>query len=421
LSENNLPTGFQHDYDLIIVGGGLAGNCLALALKDTGLNIAIVEAQSHEQQHNSPAADRALALAAGTVQVLEAWNIWPGISDKAEAIKHIHISDRGHFGKVRLSAEKENVAALGYVITARDIETHLADLVRQSNIELICPARVVGLMSSSKQVDVSLKLGNESLSLTAKLLVGADGGNSSVRKLLDIPQHTTEYGQTALVTTVRSTLLNNNTAFERFTESGPLALLPINKSHCSVIWTRSKEDAEALMLGSEADFIAELQNCFGYKLGELTLTAPRRAFPLSLIRAESMISGRAVIIGNAVHQLHPVAGQGFNLGLRDVVQLAELLAQSAINEENDIGAADLLKNYAQSRQKDHDRIIGFTDSLVKIFSNDWPALAAVRNAGLVLLDHIPAAKSLLSSHAMGLAGQLPQLAKTLNLPTSSRP
>lgn len=395
----------QPDYDLIIVGGGLAGSCLALALKDTGLKIAIVEAGTREQLHASPAGDRALALAAGTVEVLTSLGIWQGIGNKATAIAHIHISDRGHFGKVRLSAQKENVAALGYVITARDIETHVADLVEQAGITQHCPARVVGLMSGASEVNVSLKSGDASLTLSAKLLVGADGGNSSVRQLLDIPQRITEYQQTALVTTVKTAIPHNNTAFERFTASGPLALLPVAKNRCAVVWTRTNEEAEALMLGSEADFLAELQALFGYRLGELTLTAPRRAFPLSLIRAERMVAGRAVIIGNAVHQLHPVAGQGFNLGLRDVVQLADGLSQ-AVHGGNDIGAPEFLQAYAESRQQDHDRVIGFTDSVVKIFSNDGLALAAARNIGLTLLDHIPGAKSMLARQAMGFVGHI---------------
>ncbi len=393
----------QPDYDLIIVGGGLAGNSLALALNNTGLNIAIVEASTQEQRQLSPAGDRALALAAGTVEVLDTLGIWQGIHHKATAITHIHISDRGHFGKVRLSAEKENVAALGYVISARDIETHVAHLVEQAGITLHCPARVVGLMSGNSEVNVSLKSGNDTLNLSAKLLVGADGGSSSVRQLLDIPQRITEYQQTALVTTVKATLPHNHTAFERFTCSGPLALLPVDKNYCSVVWTRTDEEAQALMLGSEADFIAELQQYFGYRLGELTLTAPRRAFPLSLIRAERMVAGRAVIIGNAVHQLHPVAGQGFNLGLRDVVQLAAVLSKAAHNHD-DIGATALLNAYTQSRQADHDRVIGFTDNVVKIFSNDWLALSAARNIGLSLLDHLPSAKRLLTRQAMGFVG-----------------
>lgn len=398
----------QQDYDLVITGGGLAGNCLALALKDTGLRIAVIEADTREQLHASPAGDRALALAAGTVNMLEALGVWQGISHAATAIKQIHVSDRGHFGKTRLSAQKEHVEALGYVITARDIETHVANRVAKAGIELIAPARVAGLMSGDKEICAGLKQGNESLNVSATLLVGADGGSSSVRALLDIGRHVTEYGQTALVTMVKSTIPHKNTAFERFTASGPLALLPVDKNQCAVVWTRASEDAKALMLGSEAEFLAELQDCFGFRLGKLSLTAPRRAFPLSLIRAEKIVAGRAVIIGNAVHQLHPVAGQGFNLGLRDVVQLAEMLIKQ--HEQNqDIGDAGFLNAYAVSRKKDHDRTIGFTDTVVKIFSNEWLALAAARNIGLTLLDHIPAAKTLLTRHAMGLAGHIPRL------------
>jgi 2-octaprenyl-6-methoxyphenol hydroxylase len=398
----------QQDYDLLISGGGLAGNCLALALKGTGLRIAIVEANSREQQHDSPTGDRALALAAGTVKMLEALDIWQGISHAATAIKDIHISDQGHFGKTRLSAQKENVDALGYVITARDIEAHVAGLVKETDIALICPARLVGLMAGNDTVNISLKRGDESLNVSAKLLVGADGGNSSVRKLLEIPQQTTDYGQTALVITVKTSLPHNNVAFERFTASGPLAMLPVDINHCAVVWTRTGEDADALMSGSETDFLAELQQCFGYRLGELRLAAPRRAFPLSLIRAEKMTADRTVVIGNAVHQLHPVAGQGFNLGLRDVVQLAEMIVKQH-QAGQDIGNAGFLTAYANARQKDHDRTIGFTNSIVRIFSNDWLALAAARNIGLTILDHIPAAKTVLTRHAMGLAGRLPRL------------
>lgn len=393
----------QHDYDVLIVGGGLAGNCLALALKDSGLNVAVVEANTRQELHDSPAGDRALALAAGTVTKLDELGLWQGVSQAAMAIKHIHISDQGHFGKVRLSAEKEQVAALGYVITARTIETHLAELVDQAGIEQLCPARVVGIMAGKDQVNISLKSHQESFVATAKLLVGADGGNSSVRNLLEIPLQRTDYGQTALVTTVKSSLPNNNTAYERFTSSGPLALLPVDANHSAVVWTRTDDDAEALMSGSEADFLAALQECFGYKLGALSLAAPRRTFPLSLIRAGQMMAERTVIIGNAAHQLHPVAGQGFNLGLRDVVQLAEMLTEQH-RLGKDIGCLEFLQAFAKDRQQDHDRTIAFTDNVVRIFSNDWLAMAAARNIALGLLDQLPSAKSLLARYAMGLAG-----------------
>lgn len=395
-------------FDLIIVGAGLAGNCLALALKDSGLNVAIVEAASREQLRDSPAGERALALAAGTVELLDSMGAWAGVVDKATAIRNIHISDRGHFGKTRLSAADNGVPALGYVIAARDIETHLTDLVAQTATTCFYETRVAGLMSGSDAVNVSLKQDKQSLNLTAKLLVGADGGQSTVRKLLDISQQITEYGQTALVTTVQATLPHQNTAYERFTEQGPLAFLPVAGRNVSVVWTRRHDEAEALMSGGEAEFLAELQDCFGYRLGALKLVAPRRAFPLSLIRAERMLSGRTVIIGNAVHQLHPVAGQGFNLGIRDVAELAEcLLTQHA--KQSDIGDADVLNEYVKQRLDDHQKTIGFTNNLVHIFSNDWLPVAALRNTGLTLLDHLPFAKKILTRHAMGLAKPLPKL------------
>lgn len=398
----------QYDYDILIVGGGLAGNCLALALKESGLRIALVEASSREQQKQSPTGDRALALSAGTVKLLQALDAWNGVKEYATAIKNIHISDRGHFGKARLSAKKEGVEALGYVISGRNIEGHLAELVEKANIKQICPGRILGLISDRDAVHVSLKETDKPMSLSVKLLVGADGGQSTVRSLLEIPRHITQYQQTALITTVRSSIPHNNTAFERFTESGPLAVLPVNNEECSIVWTRTEEDAEDLMSSTEAEFLQQLQQCFGYVLGGLTLSSPRRAFPLSLIQAENMVSGRTVIIGNAVHQLHPVAGQGFNLGMRDVVQLAEMLVEQQ-QKKADIGGASFLQRYVELREKDHKQTIQFTDGLVKIFSTDWLPLAAARSISLAVLDHIPFAKSMLAKHAMGLAGRLPRI------------
>lgn len=397
----------HQDYDVLIIGGGLAGNCLALALQGSGLKIAIVEASTAEQIRNSPAGDRALALASGTVSMLNALGVWEEAKRTATAIDKIHISDQGHFGKTRLSAAKEGVAALGYVITARDLENAVANLVEQYGIKQIRPARVAGIVSDDSYAHISLKQGQESLNLSAKLVVGADGGQSSVRKLLGIEQAVTEYQQTAIVTTIKTAEAHDNTAFERFTSSGPLALLPF-KDEYAVVWTRSTEDAEQLMMDSEAAFIESLQACFGYKLGQFTLTAPRRSFPLSLIRATAMYSGRAVIIGNAVHQLHPVAGQGFNLGLRDVVQLAEVIMQQA-EQGTDIGAQQILENYAQQRQKDHDTVINFTNGVVKLFSNEWLSLAAARNTGLALLDVMPGAKKQLARYAMGLNTRMPHI------------
>lgn len=397
----------QPDYDLLIAGGGLAGNCLALALKDSGLRYAVIEAQSRELTDASGAGDRALALAAGTVVMLEALGMWQGVAADATPIKAIHVSDRGHFGKTRLTAENEQVQALGYVIAARILEQHAAALVQQVGIEVLSPVRLIGAMAGSDGIHASLKSGDEALNLSARLLVGADGGSSSVRQLMQIGQRSVDYGQTAIVTTVKTTLPHRNVAYERFTDSGPLALLPLGQD-CAVVWTRKTEEAGELMATGNAEFTAALQDCFGYRLGVLSLAAPRRVFPLTLVRAEKLYAARTVIVGNAAHQLHPVAGQGFNLGLRDVVQLAEqLLARH--RDGLDIGSTDFLERYAQAREADYQRVIGFTDKVVKLFSNDWLALAAARNFGLTVLDRLPPAKSLLIRHAMGLTERLPRL------------
>lgn len=396
------------EYDVLIIGGGLAGNCLALALKNCGLKIAVIEASSRQQRKDSPAGDRALALAGGTVRMLDALGVWEDVRRHAAPIEHIHVSDQGHFGKTRLSANKEGVAALGYVITAREIEDHVSCIVEQENITQYCPARVAGLISGTEEACINLKTEKEPLNLSAKLVVGADGGNSSVRRLLKIGQQVTEYGQTAIVTTVKPEISHHNTAYERFTSSGPLAMLPVKEGQIAVVWTRTHEDAELLLNCEEADFIGQLQECFGYRLGQLHLTAPRRSFPLSLIRAEKMVSGRCVIVGNAAHQLHPVAGQGFNLGLRDVVQLAEMLIRQH-ELGKDAGDSEFLELYAVSRQKDHERVIGATDNLVRVFSNDWLPVAAARNAGMTILDHIPGAKTFLTRYAMGMGGRMPRI------------
>ncbi len=399
----------MQDYDVLIVGGGLAGNCLALALQHSGLNIAIVESQTREQLLQSPAGDRALALAHGSIKMLDALGVWQQAKSAATPIKKIHISDQGHFGKTRLSAEKEGVDALGYVISARDLERAVVDLIEQADIEQICPARVVGIVSDTEYAHVSLKQGDTALALSAKLVVGADGGQSTIRKLLEIEQSMTEYQQTAIVTTISTELAHDYTAFERFTRSGPLALLPSQENY-AVVWTRTTAEAEQLMMDDEASFVACLQACFGYKLGQFNLLAPRRSFPLTLIRAQSMYSGRAVIIGNAVHQLHPVAGQGFNLGLRDVIQLAETILQ-AQQHGDDIGSRQVLEHYATQRKKDHDTVIHFTDGVVKLFSNEWLSLALARNTGLALLECAPGAKKQLARYAMGLTMRLPSFVK----------
>jgi 2-octaprenyl-6-methoxyphenol hydroxylase len=395
----------NYDYDLLIVGGGLVGGSLALALKDAPLRVAVVEAQTEAERLASPAGNRALALSRGTAQLLGQLGVWPEVAPKAMAIQHIHVSDRGHFGKTRLHAADKGVDALGYVAVARVLEDAIEQALHRIPATRICPARIIGLKAGLDGICVTLKQGEECLHLNTRLVVAADGGNSTVRNLLGIEQDVRDYGQTAIVTEVRTELDTKFTAYERFTSSGPLALLPLERKKCSVVWTLKHEDAAELLNQSEAEFTARLQSAFGQWFGRIELAAGRQGFPLKLIRAEKMVDERVVLIGNAMHQIHPVAGQGFNLGLRDAALLAErLLAQTAFGE--DIGNPEFLARYAAARRQDLARVIRFTDSLVRIFSNDFPPLALARNLALIALDRFPPAKRLLARHAMGYGVRL---------------
>jgi len=397
----------NYDYDVLIVGGGLVGGSLALALSGKGLRVGVVESVSEERRKASSAGERALALAWGSAQILDQIGVWRGAEKKAAPIRHIHVSDRGRFGKLRMSAEREGVPALGYVATARTLEDEIAAALAARAVPVICPACVVGLKAGGEAVHASVRRGDESLNLTARLLVAADGGNSTVRKLLEIGQTSRDYGQTAIVAEVETGRGGDFTAYERFTPAGPLAFLPVGKKRYSVVWTQQTDDAADLLSVSEGEFVKQLQSAFGFWLGRIALASRRQGFPLKLIRAERMTDERVVLIGNAAHQLHPVGGQGLNLGLRDVALLAEMLvAKRAFGE--DIGEKSFLERYAQARRDDLDRVIQFTDSTVRLFSNDYAPVALARNVGLLALDRLVPGKRLLTRYAMGLGSRIPR-------------
>lgn len=395
------------DFDLIIVGGGLAGGSLALALQDTPLRIAVIESVDEAQRQASPAGERALALAWGTAQLLDQLGVWRQALPHAAPIRLIHVSDRGHFGKVRLSAQREGVPALGYVATARVLEDAIAKALTDSPATVLQPATVAALHGGSDHIGIAVRQGDQTQTLTSRLVVAADGGNSTVRRLLDIGQTERDYGQTAIVTEIASERPNHDTAYERFTESGPLAVLPLGKRRSSVVWTLSHDDARATLALPDEEFRDRLQAAFGQWLGRLELASARQGFPLKLIRAQRMTDRRVVLVGNAMHQLHPVAGQGFNLGLRDVAVLAERL-EARLQFGEDIGAAEFLESYARTRRDDLDRVIGFTDTMVRLFSNNrWP-LTQARNFGMTVLNNLPPMKRRLVRYAMGLGERLPR-------------
>ncbi len=394
----------DNEFDIVVVGGGLSGGCLALSLARAGIKVAVVEAVSDEQRVNSPAGNRALVLSYGSACLMADLDLWDDVSQQATPIKKIHISDSGRFGKARLSAEREQVDALGYVIAARILEQKIASALIDSSAELICPASVVGLETFSETVRLDLQGEVSKVSVKARLLVGADGGNSAVRRLLNLGQESYEYHQSAIVTSVKPEVDPMGTAYERFTRSGPLAMLPISNGHCSVVWTRKIDETEALMAMDDDEFIAQLQQCFGFYLGHLSALGRRIVLPLKLVRANGITAHRCVLVGNAVHQLHPVAGQGFNLGMRDLAVLSDLITDCC-SVGDDPGANGLLSAYETARKKDHDRVVGFTDGVVRLFSNDWWPVSAMRGAGLLGLDYSPVSKRFFTRYAMGVGGE----------------
>jgi len=392
-------------HDVLIVGGGLAGGSLALALVPIGLRVAMVESVTSEQRRHSPAGDRALALSKGSVDIFEELGIWELVKEKATPIRHIHVSDRGHFGKARLHARDFEVEAFGYVIPARELENAVMEACQQMDMEIICPAKAVKLHQCANHIEVMVECEGKRQAYGSRLLVAADGGQSKIREWLGIGQTEYDYRQTALVTTVVTEKFHSYVAYERFTDSGPLAFLPLPKSRCAVIWSNSHQQAKALTSCSEKEFLSQLQNAFGWKLGRLELAAPVRSFPLRQIQAERLFAERSAVIGNAAHQLHPVAGQGFNLGLRDVMGLAKCIQEQFIRGA-DPGALVMLEKYAKARTTDHKRVIGFSDSLIHLFVPSFKPVALGRNLGLVALDHLPAVKRWFARQAMGLEQDL---------------
>lgn len=404
-------------YDITVIGGGMVGASLACALGNQELRIAIIEAYNANLDTPASYDDRAIALSYGTAQIFRTLGCWQDLETSVTPIRHIHVSDKGHAGITRLNYQEEKVDALGYVITARELGQTLYRLLSGfENIDLISPARLQNIEFSDDfaKATYTVDTDSNSHSITTRLIVAADGGNSSVRKIMNIDAKQHDYQQSAITTNVSTSRPHNNIAYERFTSQGPLAVLPMGGNRCSLVWTWPSDKVQQVLDLSDEEFLIKLQKAFGNRLGEFTQVGKRQSYPLRLIKATTQVTRRLALIGNAAHTLHPIAGQGFNLGMRDVAALAQIIVEEH-SAGRDYGLLRALQPYQQWRQQDHRNIIGFTDNLVKIFSNRFPPLALARNIGLVATDVMPPLKHLLAKHSMGMAGKLPKLVRGLQL------
>lgn len=400
--------------DVLIVGGGLVGASLALALGRAGLDVAIVEAHPFRINEQPNYDERSIALAQGSQRIFSGMGLWDALQDAVCPIHTIHVSDRGHFGFTRLKREQEGVEALGYVASARLLGNALIRALDQTKVHLLTPAQLQGFRIDGEQVRATLSLDGKPLEYRARLLVAADGVQSQVREQLGIATHQWDYGQTALIANVTPTRPHNNVAYERFTDTGPMAMLPLDGNHCSLVWTLRADQVDDVMALDDAAFLSQLQERFGYRLGRFVKVGTRHAYPLQLLRAKQSTAQRLALIGNAVHTLHPIAGQGFNLGLRDVAALAEVVIDAQRNGE-DIGSPSVLRQYADWRQTDQRRVVAFTDGMVRLFGQTFPPCVGLRDAGMLALDLCPPAKHLFGRLTMGRAGRLPRLARGLAL------
>ena len=404
------PNNSTNTYDILIVGGGMVGASLAIALQPLGYKIGLIDAYTYGEPKQPSYDDRAIALSYGSSKIYTGMGIWDTLQEGVTAIEKIHISDKGHLGATRLNANQENIPALGYLVESRVLGNHLYQQLKNSDITQITASIThVETAKDSLNITINKEVKNETLS--CKLLVGSDGTNSKVRELMGIPVDKEPYQQVGIITNVTPEKPHQNQAFERFTADGPIALLPLTENRCSLIWTHPTESAEATLQLNEKDFLQGLQKAFGYRLGNFLKAGKRSAFPLALSKAQQITSTRTVLIGNAAQTLHPVAGQGLNLGLRDIAQLAELLADN--NYLDDIGSPAMLQHYAESRQPDRNTVIKYTDSLVKIFSNDSEILGHARAGGLMLVDRVPPLRRLLTHQSMGYRHRKTRLARGL--------
>ncbi|WP_417697823.1 2-octaprenyl-6-methoxyphenyl hydroxylase [Psychromonas sp.] len=378
-------------YDVVIVGAGMSGALLALTLltQNPLLKVLLLDenaqrlpsSPNNEAGHNPSFDARCIALNAGSVDILDSLSLWTDIKAHAQAIENIQVSDKGYFGGAELSPNLQG-DAFGYVVELRHVGRVLSREL--ASFASLTTRYQVKLDNLSQQQDVIQCVLNNGETVTAKLCVGADGSHSQVRTLAGISSSLSDYQRSAIICNVRCHKPHQNIAYERFTKSGPIALLPLTDNRFSLVYCVEKQQAEQIAHLSDSEFLAQLQKKFGYRAGLFEQTGQRDIYPLNLLKTTKPIAHRTVCIGNAAHSLHPVAGQGFNLGLRDLFVLATVIADS-----DDIGSFSMLNDYWQCREKDHHSTIWMTDSLVRIFSNHYPLLSIPRNIGLKAMNLFP--------------------------------
>ena len=404
------------EFDVAIAGGGLVGASLALALAPLGLKVALVEAVAPGSVEHPSFDERTTALANGTVRVFRSLDVWRHMQREATAIRRIHVSEQGRFGIARIDAAEQGLDALGYVLPNRVIGAALWEgLRRVSGVETLAPARVTATVLANDRRTLCIERDGDTFEIEARLVVAADGARSIIREQAGVEAEHWEYGQTAIIATLTTQRFHDHVAYERFTPDGPIAVLPLADGRCGIVWIRRPEETARLLALPDEEFLAELQAAFGYRLGRLLRVGTRYSYALALSRSERHLAPRLAIVGNAAQSLHPIAGQGFNLGLRDAASLAEVIADALAAGRTDVGDEATLRAYASWRDEDRQRIVAFTDGLVRLFGSPLGPLRGLRSMGLLAFDAFPPAKAAMARLSVGAAGRIPRLARGVPL------
>jgi 2-octaprenyl-6-methoxyphenol hydroxylase len=383
-----MQTLFQKSEKVVIVGGGPVGSVLALALQQQAMPFVMLEARAKGASHKDT---RALALSYGSRLILEKLGVWQAVTTKATAINTIHISQRGGLGRTKLNAAEHDQEAMGYVLPygaltkALDAALDLQHVHYEANATDIAPKQI--------NAEVTFTQKEAAQTIASPLVVVADGGRN-LNEIDGIKKETKEYGHDALVSKVIAQLPHNNIAYERFTPTGPMALLPNGEAGFSLVWTGEKSSIDALLALDDATFLSQLHDAFGDRVGRFLSIEKRLSFPLKLSRLQPSTAPHLAIIGNAAQTMHPVAGQGFNVGMRDAWTLANLIIDTP---ENALGSEAMLATYSKQRTRDTRGGILFTDLLVNVFGNDLIGLQAARGLGLGALQLMSPVKNMLVS------------------------
>ncbi len=401
------------EYDVVINGGGMVGASLACALVSYGFTVALIEASPYSHAERPSFDSRALALTYSSGVIFSNLGIWQGLTGTdVTAIRHIDVIDAMGGGRVRLCAKDVGQEELGWNVEARAMGANLLKLLENSrDVTIFSPMKLINVDLNSGGVLAQVGAGpaDRVHRISARLLVIADGSSSMLRDQLKFLPRRVDYRQRALICRVEADRKNRGGAYEYFTPAGPLALLPLGESGYSVVWTQGPEDLAASIQLSRSKFLAKLQSYFGDDAGHFQkLVGERKVYPLTLSHLKKFVRPRAVVVGNASHTFHPVAGQGFNLALRDVASLAQVLYENRCRGW-DIGSYDVLQKYARWRTRESAGVSGFTDGLLQIFANVMPGLVSTRGLSLDVLQTLPPLRCWLLERTMGLHGRQPKL------------